>query len=125
MEETPQRERKTWNHDKKERTKTDCEHIHLHAHTHFLSSAHAEDKDDCNRKSCGVPVAVDNADHTPVNPAMSEENVTYEYHAVYSVGGTPDGHKSFTTTCGVAASGSMAVFPTQKQSVPGRGEVFA
>ena len=38
----------------------------------YEEGSSAECRHDCNRKSCGVPVAIDNADHTPVNPAMLE-----------------------------------------------------
>ena len=35
---------------------------------------------DCNRKSCAVPVAIDNADHVPSSAIKFEETVTYDYH---------------------------------------------
>ena len=53
----------------------------------------AECRHDCNRKSCGVPVAIDNADHTPVNPAMLEETFTYKCHSGHSLEGSPVGDK--------------------------------
>ena len=34
----------------------------------YKEGSSAEYKDDCNRKSCGVPVAIDNADHTSTLP---------------------------------------------------------
>ena len=36
---------------------------------------------DCNRKSCGVSVDIDNVDHVPLNAIKLEETVTYECHA--------------------------------------------
>ena len=35
---------------------------------------------DCNRKSCGVSVDIDNVDHVPLNAIKLEETVTYECH---------------------------------------------
>ena len=35
---------------------------------------------DCNRKSCGVSVDIDNVDHVPLNAIKLEETVTHECH---------------------------------------------
>ena len=78
----------------------------------YEEGSSAEYKRDCNRKSCGVPVAIDNADHASSSAIESEETVLCECHSGNCLDGTPDGNKSFTTTCGVAACGSMAASPT-------------
>ena len=45
------------------------------------------------QESCGVPVAIDNADHTRVNAAMLEETFTYKCHSGCSLEGSPVGDK--------------------------------
>ena len=74
--------------------------------------ASAEHKYDCNRKSCGVPAAIDNADHDPSSAVKFNETAAYERHSGCSLDGEPDGNRIFTTTCGVEASGSVVVSPT-------------
>ena len=57
----------------------------------YKEGSSAECRYDCNRKSCGVPVAIDNADHMLVNPAMLEETFAYECYSGYSLEGSSVG----------------------------------
>ena len=52
------------------------------------------------------------ADHAYSSAIKFEDTVLCECNSGYSLDGTLDGNKSFTTTCGAAASGSMPVSPT-------------
>ena len=45
-------------------------------------------------------------------PSKTNSSSLLRCHSGYSLDGSPDVNKSFTTTCGVAASGSMAFYPT-------------
>ena len=63
----------------------------------YEEGSSAEFSHDCIKKSCGVPVAIDDADHAPTSAMKFEETITYECHSGYSLDGTPDGNKSFTT----------------------------
>ena len=82
----------------------------------YEEGSSAEYKYDCNKKRCGVPVAIYNADHDPSSAVKFNETATYECHSGYSLDGEPDGNRIFTTPCGVVASGSMVVSPTPRVS---------
>ena len=65
-------------------------------------------------KTFPAPVAIDNADHTPFNPAMFEETVTYECHSGHSLDGTPDGEQELHDNvwcCGKWIHGSVSHSP--------------
>ena len=55
----------------------------------------AEYKQNCNRKSCGVPVAIDKSDHDPSSAVTFNETFTYECHSGYNLDGEPDGNRRF------------------------------
>ena len=59
----------------------------------YEEGSSAEYKRDCNRKSCGVPVAIDNADHASSSAIESEETVLCECHSGNCLDGTPDGNE--------------------------------
>ena len=75
----------------------------------YEEGSSAEYTYDCNRKSCGVPAAINNDDHDPSSAVKFNETVTHECHSGCSLVGEPDGNRIFTTTCGVEASGSMVL----------------
>ena len=55
--------------------------------------------------------AIDNADHTPFNPAMFEETLTYECHSGHSLDGTPNGEQELHDNvwcCGKWIYGSVS-----------------
>ena len=52
----------------------------------------------------------DNGDHASSGVIKFEETVLCECHSGYNIDGSPDVNKSFTTTCGVAASGYIGIF---------------
>ena len=79
-------------------------------------SSSVEYKHDCNRKSCGVPVAIDNTDHASSSAIKFEETVLCVCRSGYILDVTLDENKSSTTTCGVAANGSMVWSPTPGSS---------
>ena len=66
-----------------------------------------EQQHDCNGKSYGVSIAIDNADHVSSSAVKFEETVLCELHSGYILDGTLDENKSSTTTCGVEANGGL------------------
>ena len=71
--------------------------MELHTCKNTEDCPDAEFSHDCNRRSCGVPIAIDNADHEPSSSVKFNETVTYEGHSGYSLDGEPDVNRSFTT----------------------------
>ena len=55
----------------------------------YEEDSSAEYKHDFNRKSCGVPVVIDNADHASSGVIKFEEGVLCECHFGHSLDGTP------------------------------------
>ena len=53
----------------------------------------AEYKHDCNRKSCCVPVAIDNFDHDLSSAVKFHETFTHEWHSCHNLDGKFDGHR--------------------------------
>ena len=49
----------------------------------YEEGSSAEYKHDCNRKSYGVPIAIDNADHVSSSTVEFEETVLHERHSGY------------------------------------------
>ena len=78
----------------------------------YEDDSRAEYKHDYNRKSCDVPVAIDSDDHNTFSPIMFKGIATFKCHSGHSLDGTPDENKISTTTCGVAANGSIVVSST-------------
>ena len=69
-----------------------------------------------NRVTTGRVAACQSPSTMPVTRPPAPETVRCECHSGCSLDGTPDENKSFTTTCGIAASGSVAASPTPGSS---------